>query len=150
MVYRSWFRSRRTTENLRKPAKIVKISNFYKLGSSIPAQSKHFVILAERKSRLPRIALFRVKTRVCLIYFVKDCLLIQLSASNLPQLPSKFIYETILVNVKLFTQFELKIRESKLQKRAKFCLNWITTLLIFWLRSTFSILSFLSSIQKDF
>ena len=99
--------------------------------SSISPQSKHFLILAENKSKLSRIALFHLKTRVCLKGFLDDCLRKKFSASKLPQATSKFIFGTILVTIRLFTDFKLKIGETNLQKRTKFCLSWITTLPIF-------------------
>ena len=63
-----------------------------------------------------------MKTRLCLIYFVHDCLSEQLLASNSPQSCSDLFFWTILVTMRLFKQFPLKIRATKLQKTAKFCL----------------------------
>ena len=60
-----------------------------------------------------------MKTRAIPIYLFHDCLWKQFFASNLPQSPSILIFLTI----RLFTQFEFKIRATKLQKRAKFCLT---------------------------
>ena len=65
-----------------------------------------------------------MKTRVCVIYLVHDCLWKQYSVSNLLQVSSKFIFWTILVTIRLFTQFQLKVRASKLWKSAKSCLTW--------------------------
>ena len=80
-----------------------------------------------------------MKTGVCLIYFAHDCLWKQLFATKSHQARSNFIFWTILATIRLFTHFQLKIRETKLQKRAKFCLTWMTTLRIFSLRSKFGI-----------
>ena len=102
-------------------------------------QTKSFLMLAENKSKLSRIALFHIKSRVYIIYFVHDCLWKQYSACNLPRAPSKLIFGTILVTIRLFTHVQLKIREVNRQKRAKFFLTWITILPIFSLRSTISI-----------
>ena len=65
-----------------------------------------------------------MKTRVCVTYFVHNCLWKQFFASNVPQVPLKLIFWTILVTIKLFTQFQLKIRATKLQKSAEFWLTW--------------------------
>ena len=65
-----------------------------------------------------------MKTRVCAIYLVHDCLWKQYFVSNSPQVSSKFIFWTILVTIRLFTQFQLKVRASKLWKSAKSCLTW--------------------------
>ena len=48
-------------------------------------------------------------------------------ASNFLQAPSKLTFWTILVTIKLLTQFQLKIRATKLSKSAIFCLTWIPT-----------------------
>ena len=64
-------------------------------------------------------ALFQMKTRVCLKYFVHDCLFQQSFASDSPQLPSNLICLTILVTLVL-TRLFLK---SCLQKLLKICIN---------------------------
>ena len=46
-----------------------------------------------------------MKTRVCLKYFVNDCLWKQLLSCNLPQTPSNVISFTIFVTLMSFTQF---------------------------------------------
>ena len=48
-------------------------------------------------------------------------------ARNFLQAPSKLTFWTILVTIKLLTQFQLKIRATKLSKSAIFCLTWIPT-----------------------
>ena len=58
-----------------------------------------------------------MKTRVSLIYFVHDCVWKQFFACNLSQSLSKLIFWTILVTMRLFTQFQLKIKATKLQKK---------------------------------
>ena len=63
-----------------------------------------------------------MKTRLCPIYFVHDCLWKQFFASNLPQASSNLIFWTILVTMRLYTQFQLKIRATKLQKVLDFVL----------------------------
>ena len=73
------------------------------------------------------IALFHIKTSFCLIYFVHDCVWKNFSGTKLPQNPSKLIFGTILVTIRVFAHFQLQIRETKQQKRSSFCLNWITT-----------------------
>ena len=83
-------------------------------------QTKSFLVLAEtaekQKLKFPRIALLHLKTRVCPIYFVHDCLWKQFFASNSPQSTSNLFLWTILVTMRLFTQFQRKIRATKLQK----------------------------------
>ena len=77
-----------------------------------------------------RIALFHMKTRVCLIYFVHNCLLKQFFASDSPQAPSNSIFWTTLVTLRFSTQFQLKIRATKFQKVLNFVLldNYFTDL----------------------
>ena len=57
-----------------------------------------------------------MKTRVCLIYFVHDCLWKHAFASNSPRSPSNLIFWTILLTMRFFKQFQFKIRATKLQK----------------------------------
>ena len=45
-----------------------------------------------------RSTLFHIKTRVCLKYFVNDCLWKQFLASKLAQTPSNFFFLTIFKN----------------------------------------------------
>ena len=71
-----------------------------------------------------------MKTSVCLIYFVNDCLWKQFFTSNLPQYPSDLILWTILVTIRLFAQFQIRIRATRLHKSANFILldNYFTNL----------------------
>ena len=57
-------------------------------------------------------------TRVCLIYFVHDCPWKQSFASNLHESPSNLIFGQFanLVAMRLFRQFQSKIRATKLRK----------------------------------
>ena len=43
-------------------------------------------------------------------------------ASNLPQSPSNLIFWTILVTMRFFTQFQIRIRATRLRKSANFIL----------------------------
>ena len=54
---------------------------------------------------LSRSALFQVKTKVFLKYFVRGCLWKQVFASNLHQAPSDLICLAILVTLRSLTQF---------------------------------------------
>ena len=83
-----------------------------------------------------------------IIYFFHHCLWKQLFASNSSQSLSNIIFWTILVTTRLFTQFQFKIRASKLLKSAKSCLTW--WLPIFSLRSKFGIKRLLSLVQDVF
>ena len=62
----------------------------------------------------PRRVLFHMKTRVYLKYFLNDCLWKHSFAAKLPQTPSNLIWLTILVTLRAFTQFQPKIRATKL------------------------------------
>ena len=55
-------------------------------------------------------------------YFVNDCLWKQFFASNSPQTPSNLISLTILVTVRPFTQFILKLEQLSRKKVLKFSL----------------------------
>ena len=65
-----------------------------------------------------------MKTRASLTNFVNDCLWKQYFASNLPQTPSNLISLTILVTLKSFTLFKLKLEQLSCKKVAKICLTW--------------------------
>ena len=65
-----------------------------------------------------------MKTRVSLKYYVNDCLWKQFFASESRKTTSNLISMTILVTLRPFTKFQLKIRAIKLQKSAKICLTW--------------------------
>ena len=57
------------------------------------------------KLNFSRSALFHMKNRVCLKYFVHVCLCKQIFASNSAQVPLNLIYLTILVTLRPLTQF---------------------------------------------
>ena len=65
-----------------------------------------------------------MKTRVSLKYVVNDCLWKQIFDFNFAQTLLTLTSLTILVTLRPFTQFQLKIRAIKLQKSAKICLTW--------------------------
>ena len=71
-----------------------------------------------------RCALFYMKTRVSLKYFVSYCLFKLFFDSNAPQTLSNLISLTFLVPLRPFTLFLPKIRASKRQKSPKICLTW--------------------------
>ena len=73
-----------------------------------------------------------MKTRVCLKYFVCDCLCKLLFASDLPQALSNGIYFIIFVILRPLTQFSHKIRATYSQKVLKLVLldNYFSDLLI--------------------
>ena len=75
-------------------------------GVSVPTQ--------EEKKNLSRMALFHIKIRVCLKYFLNDCLWKHSLAANSPQTPSDLIYLTILVTLRPFTKSQPKIRTTNL------------------------------------
>ena len=86
---------------------------------------KILLIIAKYPQKLelnfPRSALFRMKTRVSLKYFLNDCQWKQFFASNSPQNPATLFFLKILVTLRSFTQFECTVREIKLKKTAKVC-----------------------------
>ena len=59
-----------------------------------------------------------MKTRVCFIYFFHGCHWKKFFASDLPQSPLNL--RTILVTTRTLTQFQFKIRATKLRKSANF------------------------------
>ena len=71
-----------------------------------------------------RSALFHMKTRVCLIYFVNHCFWKQFLVSSTPHTTSSFICLTTFVNLGPLTQFLPKVRATNLQKSAKICLTY--------------------------
>ena len=115
------------SQKFRKDHENLSTSKNYKLVPSTPHQSKTFLILAKNKSKLSGIALFQIKTRVCLMYFVHDCLWKEFSSFNSHQASSKFIFVTNLVSMRLLKHFQLQSRKTNLPKRPNFCLTWITT-----------------------
>ena len=62
-----------------------------------------------------------MKTIICLKSFVNDYLQKQSFASNSPHTPSDLILFTNFVTLRPFTQFQLKIRTTKLPESAKIC-----------------------------
>ena len=72
-----------------------------------------------------------MKANVCDKYFVYKCLWKQFFAFNSHQIPLKLIFSTILVTKKALTQFQSRIRATKLQTSANFS--------IFSLRSKYGI-----------
>ena len=71
-----------------------------------------------------RRALFHMKTRASLKYFVSYCLWKLIFDSKLPQTPSNLIALTFLLILRPFTLFYLKIRAIKWPKSPKICLTW--------------------------
>ena len=68
-------------------------------------------------------ALFHMKTRDFLKYFVNGSLCKQFFVFNWPQTSSKLICLTIFVTQRPLTQFQLKIRATNMQKSAKICVT---------------------------
>ena len=64
-------------------------------------------------------ALFHVKTRVRLKYFVNSCLLKFFFDYNLPQIPLNVIFLIFLVTLRLFTLFQHKMRAIDIEKSPK-------------------------------
>ena len=81
----------------------------------LPILAKNF---EKQKLNFSRSALFHMKTRVNLKYFVNDCVRKQFFAPTFPQTPPNLISLTILVTLRPFTQFKLKMTAIKLQKSA--------------------------------
>ena len=83
MVYTSYLTSCQTTQDLRsqdlrKHQESLKTYSIYELVQSLPAKMKNSLILTKKslekqKLNSSRIALFHMKTRVCLKFFVNDC-----------------------------------------------------------------------------
>ena len=78
--------------------------------------------LEKQKLIFSHSALFRMKTRVSVKYFVNDCLWKQFFASNLPQTPPNLIYLTIFVTPRPFAEFWPKTKAIKFKKILKFFL----------------------------
>ena len=68
-------------------------------------------------------ALFHMKTKVFLKYFVRDCLWKTFLASKLPQTPSNLIFLKIFLTLMSLTQFQIRFRATKLQKFVVICLT---------------------------
>ena len=64
-----------------------------------------------------------MKTRVSLKYFVNDCLWKHSFAFNLPQILSNLISLKILVTVRPFTKFYLKLEQLSCKNVLKFALH---------------------------
>ena len=76
----------------------------------IPSKNKNFVhtckkTLEKQKLNFSHSALFHMKTRVSLKYFVNDCFGKPPFDSNSPQIPLNLISLTILVTLRPFTLF---------------------------------------------
>ena len=129
LVYTSCPRTCRTTQDLRRPYKIrkyqenVKTSQNYGLVLSLPPEMKILLALADifckQKLNFSRSALFHMKS----IYFVNDFLGRSFFLLTRPQTPSNLICLTTFVTLRPLTQFQLKIRATNLEKRAKACLT---------------------------
>ena len=91
----------------------------YNLKPSLTQKLNIFSILAKYcwEIQIFLYPLFHTLTRVCLNYFVRDCLCKQVFVSNLSQVPLNLISLTILTNLMLLTHFQLRIRGSKSQKK---------------------------------
>ena len=63
-----------------------------------------------------------MQARISLRYFLNDCLLKDIFASNSIQIPLNLISLAILVTRRRFPQVWFKIRAIKLQKSAQICL----------------------------
>ena len=70
----------------------------------------------KREIELSCSVLFQMETRVFLKYLFKGCLCKQFFSSNSPQARSNLIIFIILVTVSSLTQFQPKIRATKLQE----------------------------------
>ena len=88
----------------------------------------------KQKLNFSHSALFHMKTRVCLRYFVNenDCLWKQFLASNLPQIPSNLICLTNFVNLRPWYSLNLKLEQVICTKKLKMGLldNYISDLFI--------------------
>ena len=81
---------------------------FYNHGNNI-------VLLDDVLPNFPFLAaLFHVKTRVSRSYFLNDLLWKDIFAVTSIQTPSKLIHLTIFITLRPFTQFQPKIRATKL------------------------------------
>ena len=69
-------------------------------------------------------AVFHMKTKVSLKYFLNVCLWKLFAASLLPQIPLNLILLTILRTPRPLTQFKPKIRAIKSRKDADICHTW--------------------------
>ena len=74
----------------------------------------------KQKLNFSRCAIFHVKTKNSLRFFVDDCLWKHFLASNSPQITWNLIFLTIFVTRMYFAQFQLNIIDIKLEKSARF------------------------------
>ena len=116
---------------------------------SLPYKRKGFLIIAKNckklKLKFSRSALFRMKIRVFLKYFVHDCLWKQVLTSNLLQASSNLIFLEGFITIRPLTQFHPKLRASR--KVLNFAVL-DTTFPIFSVRPRFGI-KWLSSLVQD-
>ena len=94
---------------IRKYQENLKASKNYSLKLSLPPKMNFFSILAKKpwkiEIELSLSAQFHRKTRLCLKYFVHECLWKQFFANNFPWTPLNLICLTILVTLRHLTQF---------------------------------------------
>ena len=91
-----------------------------RLVPSLPANMK--ILVGTSKKVSP--AVFHMKTKVSLKYFLNVCLWKLFAASLLPQIPLNLILLTILRTPRPLTHFNPKIRAIKSQKHADICHTW--------------------------
>ena len=89
--------------------------------------------MIQQKLNFSRSALFHMKTRVSLKYFVNDCFWKHFFASNSPHTSSNLISLTIVVTIRLFASFKLKLEQLSCKKVLNFALR-VTAFPIFLLR----------------
>ena len=108
LVYTSCFTSCQTTQDL---GNIRKISKLYRIiAQCLVRFHKTFGQYQQKYPKKQKLtyshsALFHMKFRVCLNYFVNDCLWKQFLASNSPQTHSSLIFWTIFVTLRHLTKF---------------------------------------------
>ena len=68
-------------------------------------------------------ALFHMKTKVFLKYFVRDFIWKTFLASKLSQIPSNLVFLKIFLTLMSLTQFQIRCRATKLQKFVVICLT---------------------------
>ena len=107
-----------TLRNLGNQEILGKCNNFIELLPSAQSSSRiHFCQYQQKSAEKQKwnffhSALFHIKTRVCLKYFVNNCLWKQFLASNSPQSSSNLICLTIFVN-----SFNIKLEQLICKKR---------------------------------
>ena len=94
---------------IRKYQENLKASKNYSLKLSLPPKMNFFSILAKKpwkiEIELSLSAQFHRKTRLCLKYFVHECLWKQFFANNFPWTPLNLICLTVLATLRHLTQF---------------------------------------------